>query len=242
MIARAQQEMTPPPPREPASDHAREPVREPGRAGRPSREEAEARDLRLLRIAAAMFEQRGFEGTTIEALAEAASVGKPTVYARFRDKNELFAAVFRARVDSVLGPLARETERIVGGETVGDLESVLAAFGLALLRHVLSDESVRMHRVIVSTAMRFPELAHLIHSEGWERTVAVLARLLRSFADRGRLSIGDEAEAADMFLSLVLGRLQRVRMLGLPGVTEAVMAQRVRAAISLFLNGVASRP
>lgn len=226
---RAQQEMT------------GQPVREPGRSGRPSREEAEERDLRLLRIAAAMFEQRGFEGTTIEALAEAASVGKPTVYARFRDKNELFAAVFRARVDIVLGPLARETERIAAGEAARDLEAILRAFGMALLRHVLSEESVRMHRIIVSTAMRFPELARLIHDEGWERTVTLLARLLRSFADRGALVLAGEAEAADMFLSLVLGRLQRVRMLGLPGVDEAAMDRRVRDATSLFLDGVRAR-
>ncbi|MGI4748284.1 MAG: TetR/AcrR family transcriptional regulator [Janthinobacterium lividum] len=214
--------------------------RHPG--GRPKREDAEERDRRLLRIAAAMFESRGFEGTTIEALAEAAGVGKPTVYARFRNKTELFAAVFRKRVDVVLGMLAPEAEHIARRETDADLETALQAFGLALLRHVLSEEAIRMHRVIVSTAIRFPELAQLVHHEGWERIVTVLAGLLHEFVERGDLEITDEVETADMFLSLVLGRYQRVRILGLPGPDQVALQRQTHNAVTLFLNGIRRHP
>jgi len=47
----------------------------------PTREEAEARDVRLLDVATRLFMERGFDGTSIDAVAEAAGLSKPTVYA-----------------------------------------------------------------------------------------------------------------------------------------------------------------
>lgn len=66
--------------------------------GRPTREEAEARDARLLDVATRLFMERGFDGTSIDAVAEAAGISKPTVYARYDDKRDLFAAVLRKRI------------------------------------------------------------------------------------------------------------------------------------------------
>ena len=67
--------------------------------GRPSHDEAIKRDERLIEIAASMFMERGFEGTSIDAVAEAASIGKATLYARYKDKSELFAAVLQRQID-----------------------------------------------------------------------------------------------------------------------------------------------
>ena len=48
------------------------------------------RDARLLDIATTLFMERGIDGTFIDAVAEAAGVSKPTVYARYQDKRNLF--------------------------------------------------------------------------------------------------------------------------------------------------------
>lgn len=47
----------------------------------------------------------GFDGTSIDAVAEAAGVSKRTVYARYRDKNELFSAVPRKLIDRWVVPI-----------------------------------------------------------------------------------------------------------------------------------------
>ena len=52
-----------------------------------------------------MFMKHGFDGTSIDAVAEAASMSKRTVYARYRDKNELFSAVLRDLIDRWLVPI-----------------------------------------------------------------------------------------------------------------------------------------
>src|SRR5260370_41812396 len=80
------------------------------RGGRPSREEAVRRDARLLDAATTLFMERGFDGTSIDAVAEAAGVSKPTVYARYRDKRDLFAAVLRDRIGEWLAPISAAAE------------------------------------------------------------------------------------------------------------------------------------
>ena len=49
---------------------------------------------RLLDAATAVFAEEGFEGATMEAIAARAGTTKPTLYARFGSKEELFAAVY----------------------------------------------------------------------------------------------------------------------------------------------------
>ena len=48
------------------------------------------RDARLLDIAKTLFMEREFDGTSIDPVAEAAGVSKPTVHARYQGKR-LFA-------------------------------------------------------------------------------------------------------------------------------------------------------
>ena len=62
-------------------------------------------------------------------------------------------------------------------------------------------------RIITVQAERFPELEHLAHEEGWVAAVKGVARVLAHYAERKEISIGDPELAADMFLSLVLGRV-----------------------------------
>src|ERR1700730_13854404 len=88
---------------------AERPVRR-GAGGRPTREEAVRRDARLLDVATTLFMERGFDGTSIDAVAEAAGVSKPTVYARYRDKRDLFAAVLRGRIRDWLAPISAAAE------------------------------------------------------------------------------------------------------------------------------------
>jgi AcrR family transcriptional regulator len=71
----------------------------------------EVRRPQVLDAALRLFLERGYEGTSMEAIATAAGVTKPVVYACFPRKDELFRAL-----------LAREEERILG-EVQGAFES-----------------------------------------------------------------------------------------------------------------------
>ena len=208
-----------------------------GAGGRPTLEVARARDERLLAIATTLFETRGYDGTSMDAVAEGAGVGKPTVYARYRDKGELFAAVVRRRIETLLSPLAEEARAASRIETgPGDLAGALRRIGMGLLERALSSESIAFHRTVLTQVERIPALAQMTHEEGWSRTVAMVADTLRAHGASG--GVENAAENANLFLSLVLGRLQRGAMLGLPTPSSAALERRVARSVSVFLDGV----
>ena len=53
--------------------------------------------LAILDAAGRLFLERGFNDTSMDAIAEAAPVSKPTLYSHFKDKGDLFAAVINGR-------------------------------------------------------------------------------------------------------------------------------------------------
>src|SRR5260370_21158855 len=115
---------------------AERPLRRGG--GRPTREEALRRDARLLDVATILFMERGFDGTSIDAVAEAAGVSKPTVYARYRDKRDLFAAVLRGRIRDWLAPLSAAAEAQATETNPKNIETTLHE----LSRHMLDQASM----------------------------------------------------------------------------------------------------
>ena len=65
------------------------------RTGRPTQTDAKRRSEMLIGVATDFFVEHGFSGSTIEAIAQAANMGKQAVYTRFTDKESLFNAVIQ---------------------------------------------------------------------------------------------------------------------------------------------------
>jgi TetR/AcrR family transcriptional regulator, mexJK operon transcriptional repressor len=207
-----------------------------GSGGRPTREEAVRRDARLLDVATKLFMERGFDCTSIDAVAETAGVSKPTVYARYRDKRDLFTAVLRATIQRWLAPLSAAAEAAKANPR--SVETTLHDLSRHMLAHASTPEVVMLRRTLAAQALQFPELAKLGYEEGWLRGVRAVAILLQQFADRGQIKIDDPAMAADLFLSLVLGSTDRHHgVVTRPKFGE----QRREAAVKLFLKGVRPR-
>ena len=68
------------------------------RRGRPSKQQAQAIDRRVLDSARCCCLAAGFDGTTMEAIAERAGVTKMTLYLRYPDKVALLRAVIEDRL------------------------------------------------------------------------------------------------------------------------------------------------
>jgi TetR/AcrR family transcriptional regulator, mexJK operon transcriptional repressor len=210
------------------------------RGGRPTREEAARRDRRLIEVATRLFMERGFDATSVEAVAEAAGVGKPTVYARYRDKRDLFAAVLKDRIAAWLAPLAAAAEAQARRTGPGDVETALHDLSRALLAHATTPGAVMLKRCLAAQAPHFPDLARLAHEEGWLRGVRAVATLLESFAARGQIAAPDPELAADLFLTLIVGRSSQVALYGIVPDPEGLERRR-QAAVEVFLRGVATQ-
>jgi TetR/AcrR family transcriptional regulator, mexJK operon transcriptional repressor len=208
------------------------------RAGRLTRVEAARRAERVVEVAANMFLEQGFDATSMEAVAEKAGIAKPTLYAWYRDKAELFTAVLRRQIEHFLGPLGRQQHDLEGT----DAESALTEIGRHVIAVAWSPGALAVRRIVTVQAERFPELERLAHEEGWLAAVKGVARVLVHYVERKEISVGDPELAADMFLNLVLGHAPKTmgRLLRYPRTREAT-EKRVQAAVRLFLEGVRVR-
>jgi TetR/AcrR family transcriptional regulator, mexJK operon transcriptional repressor len=211
-----------------------------GAGGRPTRQEAVRRDARLLDVATTLFMERGFDGTSIDAVAEAAGISKPTVYARYRDKRDLFAAVLRGRIRDWLAPLSVAAEAQATDSDPQNIETTLHELSRHMLDQASMPECATLQRILAAQAVQFPELAKLAHEDGWLRGVRGVAILLRQFAARGEIRMDDPELAADLFLNLLLGHSARLALHGIADDPESLQ-QRRRAVVELFLNGVRAR-
>lgn len=208
------------------------------RGGRPTRAAAAERDERLLEIATTMFMEQGFEATSMDGLAEAASVGKATLYARWADKTALFADVLRRRILQVYGPLEEEFRVPVRAvSSRADLESILLRVASRLLEKGLSPGAVALGRILSAQGMRFPDLAELAVTEGFGRQQRLVAGILAAHADDDAFSIEDPMALAELFLALIFGRAMRFKNYGI-STPAAELEVRTRAAVSLFVRGL----
>ena len=222
------------------ADDAETPPAKRSAGGRPTRAAAELRDERLIEAATELFMQRGFEGASIDAVAEAAGVSKPTVYARYRDKADLFRAVLQRRIKLWLEPLAASAEAQALATAPKDVATTLHD----LSRELLSLSSVpgagALQRILAAQSRDFPELARLAYEEGYVRGVRAIASILERFAAAGQIEAEDPEIAAELFLSLILGRQARFAVYGVVASPEE-QERRRQAAVELFLKGVGAR-
>jgi len=146
------------------------------RGGRPTRDAAIERDQRLIEAATRLFLERGFDATSIDALAEAARVSKPTVYAQYGDKRGLFAAVLRREIARWLAPLAEAASEMRFDDlSAGAVEQRLIDLGRQLLSMNCGDDAIAFSRILTAQAINFPEIAKLAVDEGWSKAVSTTA-------------------------------------------------------------------
>jgi len=151
------------------------------RAGRPPREFAGEVDTRILDAARRVFLERGLAGASVDEISRLARAGKPTIYARFPNKEALFTAVV---MQSIAANIARFEAHTPIGTT---LEKRLESMAVNGLRWIMVSDSIRLMRIAIAEASRFPDLATSVFGMGRERAAQAVARLLAEAAQSDEL-------------------------------------------------------
>jgi AcrR family transcriptional regulator len=202
------------------------------RGGRPTREQAAALEEKILAVATELFFSDGFGATSIEALAARAGISKRTFYARFRDKAELFRAVFRRLIARWLPPFEASLQE------GGSFEALLVRAARHILSAALSPEALALYRLLIAETPRFPELAAIMAEQGASQGVARIAALLQ--AGLPPLAAEERSLLAALFIDMVIS-IPRRRALGFGAPMSA--AERdlwAERAVRLFLHGCAA--
>lgn len=186
----------------------------------------------VLEAAAELFMAQGYGAVSMDAIARAAAVSKATLYAHFASKDVLFATI----INEACRQNVAVTEFLP--PDAPDLAAALSTMAGRILRFLLEDRALAIHRVVVAECVRFPELGRAFFDNGPGVFRTAFGNWLASLHAAGRLNVPDPAMAADQFISLVRGAGVFLRAsLGLkPPPSEADIDATVAAAVRTFLR------
>lgn len=212
------------------------------RFGRPPKERAGEVDARILDAARNVFLERGFEGASIDEIAEVARSGKPTIYARFHDKRALFTEVVTQDI------LSRITEFKVAAPTGATIEERLTSAAITLVHWGFDSDRIGLMRLAIAEARRFPDLASTVSRTARDLSTELGVRLLGELAQSDELSslpaFAPErlATTARLFLDLVavpmlLRALFEVNLKMLDPEIDAHVARSVAFFLTVCRNG-----
>src|SRR6185369_8895154 len=169
----------------------------------PRRDRARATRLRITKAAYTLFCERGYVGTTMADIAEAAGVAVQTVYFTFHTKTELLSRAYDFAVLGEGDPLPPEQQAwyarmTAEPEIVPALRHVVEGVGQILTRATPLDTVVR------ASAGSDPETAAVrAFHEGW-RAQGYRA-MLDILSSKGKLRAGVSPEQATQLLLLYVG-------------------------------------
>lgn len=194
----------------------------------------------ILEAAFALLIERGYDGTSMLAIAERARASKESLYAWFGDKKGLFAAL-------ILHQAATMNQVLTSALADRDAEPalVLERFGVDFLRLLLGPRAVAINRAAVSDAATTGEFGRLLVAKGRKTTGGLVIRYLELQRAAGRLAYTDVERTFEVLLGLLLRDWQIRLLVGemAPPSEEAIRA-RAGEAVALFLElfGTASAP
>ncbi len=185
----------------------------------------------ILEAAKTLFPVRGYEGTSMDAIAQAAGVSKLTVYSHFQDKDSLFVEAVGAKCEDML-PLDLFVARFEG-----PIRGQLVRIAHAFFRLITSDEAISIHRIM---SRQMPEDSHLpkmFWEAGPKRLQEALAAFLQAEDAAGELRVPDCALAASQFFCLLKGEHHARQLCGCPDkISTDDIERHVQATVDLFLR------
>jgi TetR/AcrR family transcriptional repressor of mexJK operon len=186
----------------------------------------------ILDAAKRVFLAHGYSGASMEAIAEAAPVSKPTLYSHFKGKQDLFAAVIAGECESLLRTLARVQTK--PEDPMAGLKAIASAF----VDLVYANEALSLYRLIIAEQQHFPELGALVYRSGPELVLRLLSSYLGELDARGILRIPHMDTSSQLFLGMLQGCKYSHCLIGLqPGLSDTEKEDLIDSTVSLFLKG-----
>jgi TetR/AcrR family transcriptional regulator, mexJK operon transcriptional repressor len=198
------------------------------RAVRPDKRRA------ILDAAAPIFGDEGYERASIDAIAAAAGVSKPTIYSHFGGKEQLFR---ESVADSALNQNSEALQVILKLDLTPDRwRASLHQLGIKLVECQRTQCSIFLKRMIAAEATRDPEVYRTVRERASDPILEALAGRLAMLGNAGHLVIPDPALAARQFLALIGAEIGELTEEGQRQVADAVIRRAVDAGVDTFIR------
>ena len=180
-----------------------------------------------------VFLAHGYSGASMEAIAEAAPVSKPTLYSHFGSKHELFVAVIAGQCETLFSTLSAAT--LSHSKPEDGLRAIAEAFTEVLY----AEDSLALYRLLIAEQMNFPELGEQVYRASAEPFNQLLASYLEALHKHQLITVHDAALSSQLLIGMLHGGSTHFRcLMGLQkGLSTEEKRQLVDGAVNLFLKG-----
>ena len=194
----------------------------------------QAKRQRILVAGLDVFSQAGYAGTTMDAIAEAADVSKPTLYMYFGSKEQLFEAIMLSGRDEMLEPFDLSS---------ADMVADLLTFAWNYANVVMKPEFLSLARLIIAEAQRFPAIGRAYQQAGPDRVLKGMMTYLELQKKNDHLIFEDAELAAQDLWALILSA-PRNQALHMPDKIpkRAAIARYVNNGLAVFLKAYSTKP
>jgi TetR/AcrR family transcriptional repressor of mexJK operon len=185
----------------------------------------------ILEAAKVLFPARGYDGVSMDAIAQAAGVSKLTVYSHFQDKDTLFVEAVKAKCEDLL------PSDLFVARFEGPVRDHLLRIARAFFRLITSEEAISIHRIMSRQLPDDSHLPRMFWEAGPKRTQEALATFLRAEDAAGELRVPDCTLAASQFFCLLKGECHARLLCGIAEhYTPEQVERHIEATVDLFLR------
>jgi TetR/AcrR family transcriptional regulator, mexJK operon transcriptional repressor len=193
-----------------------------------------AKRQRILDAALNVFAQDGYSGTSMDAIALAAEVSKPTLYMYFGSKEQLFEAIMLTGRDAVMEPFDLSSD---------DMVHDLHAFAWKYADVVMRPQFLSLARLIIAEAQRFPAIGNAYQEAGPDRVLDRMMHYLLEKRKSGRLLFDDAELAAQDLWALILSAPRNHALHRADHIpNRATLARYINNGLKVFLKAYSTRP
>lgn len=184
----------------------------------------------LLAVAQTLFARYGFKKTSMEEIAQAAHIGKATIYQHVNSKEELFAAVVKAESQALLNELR---------SAVAEAPDYEAKIRALVGRHMSRiRELSNLHRVSEETLFELLPMVEQARQEFLDQEV----RLLEGVLEAGKNAGVFQLDHPHLLAQTILGSIRGIEMLFMRLKEPPGLEQGIEEALRVFFRGLAPAP
>lgn len=194
---------------------------------------SEQKQFDIIEAARNVFLEKGFDGASMDLIAETANVSKRTVYNHYASKEALFAGVMLGMCQ------AKKETMVLEIPLSGDIAEELKIFGVNFVSLVFDPNGQALLRILVANLDKFPELGQAFFDNGPQEVINAVADYFLAQTKAGRMNIEDPEEASGSFLSSLYGeQFLKILLTPAPAPKQPEIDAMVNQAVTRFLDGV----
>jgi len=205
----------------------------------PRQRRKETRPQELLDAALMLFVEKGFAATRSDEVARAAGVSKGTLYLYYPSKEELFKAVVRQNLSSLIA----EGEEMVDTH-VGSTSDLFVALMLTWWQRLGNTPAAGIHKIVLAEVRNFPELAQFYTDEVILPADRLFSRTVQRGIDRGEFRALPVHEVAHALMAPMIFQALHRHSFGACPVHDGVELDpesMLRTQLELTLRGLEVR-